>query len=78
MPRWVYRALAAPFFVGAFGWWLLSPGPDCDPRQFGGCGIFDIGLVGIFGTFLNWLIVCLIAVPGAFLWTAGDRKADRL
>ena len=69
MRRVLYRALAIPFFVGALAWLLFSPGPDCDPRRMFGCGVLDIGIGGVLGNMANYLIACLIAVPGVALWT---------
>ena len=76
MLRLIFRALSLPFFVAAFLLWISTDYVECSAFSLGGCGIFDIGILGIIKNMSSWLLVVLVGTPGALLWAAGNRFAS--
>ncbi|MDB2605936.1 hypothetical protein N9Y41_04485 [Planktomarina temperata] len=72
LSNYAVKALSIPFFIGAFFMWITADYPDCNAFSFGGCSIFEVGILGGLKSFSNWLIVVLVAMPGVFLWTGSD------
>lgn len=65
----VRRCLAIPFFVLAFYIWIsyhYQVGAEYWPMS-----ILDPGAVS---QGINWVTVCLVALPGAFLWGKNGRS----
>lgn len=65
---WLGRAVGIALIVLAASIWLFSPSPDCNPMQLFGCGLLDLGISGVIGTTLRWLIISVIAAVGIMLW----------
>ena len=70
--NYALKALSLPFFIGAFLLWITADYPDCNAFSFGGCGIFEVGILGGLKSLSNWLIVVLVAMPGAIIWAMSD------
>ena len=66
------KAVSLPFFVSAFIFWLTADQPDCNAFSLGGCGVFDVGVIGGLKSMASWLIVVLLSMPGALLWKMSD------
>ena len=74
MKQLVFRMLAVPFFLAAafvyiYVHFLAEPTVDCNAFSF--FSTFDVGCLITSAT---WLVVCILAFPGAFLWVAGESK----
>lgn len=57
-------------------WWQTSGQSDCDSRKLGGCGLFDLGLMGTLEQVGGFLVACLIGTVGwGFLkWGINDPE----
>lgn len=79
---WAARAVGTVLILFAVYLWLATPSPDCNPLRLFGCGLLDLGIGGIVGSALRWLLICIIAAPGMMLWQwkpssgNGVAKAD--
>lgn len=74
MKRKLLRTLSVPLFLAAAYVYIhvhfLSVEPvDCNAFSF-----FSTLDVGCLITSATWLVVCLLAAPGVFLWAAGGKK----
>ena len=70
--NYTVKALSLPFFIGAFLIWITADYPDCNAFSLGGCGIFEVGILGSLKSLSIWLIVILVAMPGIIIWTGSD------
>ncbi len=74
---WAGRAVGTAFIVFAGYLWLATPSPDCNPLRLFGCGLLDLGIGGMIGSALRWLLICVIAALGVALWQwkPSDKRA---
>jgi multisubunit Na+/H+ antiporter MnhB subunit len=68
---WIAKGVGALFIVAAILQWLTFDYPNVSPW---GVSIFSPGM---FGQFVNWIIVCVLGAVGAFLWTLGGSSSKK-
>lgn len=78
MKQFVLRAIAVPFFVAAVGVYIYVHFLAIEPVYCDAFSFFSTFAVGCLVTSITWGVVCLLALPGIFLWTAGSgsKTAD--
>lgn len=54
--------------------WLTYAQMDCDPRRFGGCGLFDIPFSERIAQMGYYLLACIVGALGwgLFVWGSKD------
>jgi hypothetical protein len=65
---WVGRAIGAALIVFAVCLWIFTPSPNCNPMRLFGCGLLDIGIAGVIGSSVRWLVISVIGALGVALW----------